>query len=235
MNFMFFFFLLFTNLTIAESKFTHESELSSVVSGGNSDVETYLYKFNNRIVQRIYNFQFDGHYNYGEAADVVSARDWHVNVKLERMFSLKNAVYIAEMVEGYRFQGIRARYNSDIGLKYYFMKKDTLNIFSELGYRYTQEQRYSPQGNQFDNKGRVFSEIHDKPTTNFSYRFWVEYLPNFSQSEDWIITHEASITSILTSVFSIKFAYRGIYNNLPAIVGNQNYDYTYTTSFVARF
>lgn len=219
----------------AWAKYTNESELSSIVTGGNSEVETYLVKTDNRLAFDIYSYNLNGHYTYGEANNEVSARDWHINPKIERKISQSFAVYVGELVEGYRFQGIKARYNSDAGLKYYFIKSDDMNIFSEAGYRYTIEDRYTPEENVYENKGRLYGEINQQPNKNFSYRYWLEYLPNFTNAKDYILTHEASITSILTNTFSLKFSYRGIYDDLPAIPGNKNYDYTYMTSLVAKF
>jgi putative salt-induced outer membrane protein len=109
------------------------------------------------------------------------------------------------------------------------------NFFSELGYRYTIEDRYQPEDNQYSNKARAYTEWNHKYSETFRYRLWAEYVPNFSQSKDYLMVYEASLTSILTSMFSLKVAYKGMYDNVPAVMGNKNYDYTYTTSLVAKF
>lgn len=217
------------------AKLSHESEVSSVVTGGNSNVETYLFKTANQYEVKAMTYRVNGRYSYGEAGEEVSAREWDITLKIERMFSESFAFYVAETVEGYRFQGIKARYNSDVGLKYYYVKSDTLNIFSEAGVRYTVEDQYGPEPTRYENKGRLYSEINDQPNKNFSYRLWLEYVPNFTNTDDYLVIHEASITSILNSVFSLKFAFKGIYDDQPVVEGNKNYDYTYTTSLVARF
>lgn len=230
-------FILFSFILIPSWVFalTHESEISSVTTGGNSNVETYLFKTLHQVQQETLTYRISGHYTYGEAAKEVSARDWDINLKFDQMMTRKVAYYIGEMVEGYRFQDIKARYNSDIGLKYYFIKKDNRNFFTEGGFRYTVEDRYGPSQTQFENKGRLYQEYNDKPSKYFSYRLWLEYIPNFTTKGDYLIIHEASITSILSSIFSLKVAFRGSYDNRPATVGNKNYDYSYTTSLVARF
>lgn len=216
------------------AQYSNESELSSVVTGGNSQVKTYIVKTLNKYESGLNLYSLSGHYTYGEAAEEVSARDWDANGKYERRFSEHFAWYLGEVIEGYRFQGIKARYNSDAGFKYYFLKSDKKNIFAEAGYRYTIEDQYENE-TAYENKGRLFIEFNEKPNENFSYRLWAEYIPNFTQSKDYLFIHEASITSILTSKFSLKFAFKGTYDQEPVVAGNKNYDYSYTTSIVARF
>ena len=227
-----FFLLLFPVLCFAQ--YSNESEVSSVVTGGNSKVETYLVKTLNKYVSGKNTHQLSGHYTYGEARNEVSAREWTANYKFDHVWSDHFGYYLGEVIEGYRFQGIKARYNSDAGLKYYFKKSELRNFFAEVGYRYTIEDRYYSETG-YENKGRVFIEWNDKPNQNFSYRLWAEYIPNFTDTSDYLFIHEASVTSILTSMFSLKLAWKGIYDDKPIIAGNKNYDFTYTTSIVARF
>lgn len=220
--------------TIALAQFSNESEVSSVATGGNSKVETYLVKTLNKFEAEKNIYQVSGHYTYGESSEQVSARDWDLSGKYERRFSEHFSWFVGEVIEGYRFQGIKARYNSDAGLKYYLIKSDRRNVFTELGYRYSIEDQYYSE-TAYENKARAFIEINEKPNDNFSYRLWGEYIPNFTRTSDYLFIHEASLTSILTSKFSLKFAWKGIYDQEPIIEGNKNYDFTYTTSLVARF
>lgn len=217
------------------AEFTHESELSTISAGGNTSVETYLGRTTNQFVSDQNTVRFGGHYTYGEAQENVSARDWDVNGKYEKMLSPRTAYIIGELIEGYKFQGIKVRYNSDVGFKYYYIKSDNKNFFSEIGYRYVVEDRYDPGVNQFEHKGRLYNELNHKPSETFQYKLALEYLPNFTNSSDYIVNGEASITSIMTSIFSLKLAYRGSYDDQPAVRGNVNYDYTYSTSLLAKF
>ncbi|MFY7992577.1 MAG: DUF481 domain-containing protein [Bacteriovoracaceae bacterium] len=220
---------------ISWAQFKNESEFSTVATGGNSEVETYLAKTSSDYAWDMNAIKLGGHYTYGESSNTVSARDWDVNTKYDRFLTERFALTFGQLTEGYRFQGIKARYNADAGVKYFWLKSDAKNFFSELGYRYTIEDRYSPDENQYSNKARAYAEWNHKYSETFQYKFWAEYVPNFSQSKDYLAIYEASLTSILTSMFSLKVAYRGMYDNVPGIAGNKNYDYTYTTSLVAKF
>lgn len=219
----------------AYAQLTNESELAYVKTGGNSDVQTANAKTVNVYSWVMNKFTFGGHYIYGETNNGVSARNWDVNTRYERVLTSHLSLTAGEVVEGNRFTGIKARYNSDLGAKYYFIKSDVKLFFSEVGYRYTIEDRYAPIENIYDNKSRIYNEWSHKVSATVQYKFWLEYIPNFTDSRDYLVNAEASLTSILNSVFSLKVAYLGMYDNLTAVPGLKNYDYVQTTSIVAKF
>lgn len=217
------------------AQLTHESELGYLNSGGNSEVQTGNFKTINTYKWTMDQVRFGGHYTYGETQQAVSARNWDGNVRYERTLDHKLSATMGEVIEGNRFTDVKARYNSDIGLKYYYIKDDMKNFFTELGYRYTIEDRYAPTPNQFDNKGRFFNEYNQKVSETFQWRVWLEYIPNFTVGEDWLVNGEISATTIINSIFSLKVAYLGMYDNLPAKPEMKMYDYVTTTSLVAKF
>jgi putative salt-induced outer membrane protein len=221
--------------TSALAQFTNESELSLVQTGGNSEVQTNNAKTTNVYQWTRNSLRFGGRYTYGETENGVSARNWDINARFERILSPKISATLGGVIEGNTFIGLQTRYNSDAGLKYYHVKSDMKNIITELGYRYTIEDRVAPIENTYDNKGRLYNEINHKISETVQYKVWLEFVPNFTESEDYLINGEASITSILNSVFSLRVAYLGMYDNLPAFSGFKNYDYTTTTSIVAKF
>jgi putative salt-induced outer membrane protein len=63
---------------------------------------------------------------------------------------------------------------------------------------------------------------------------WTEFLYNFSNSTDYRVNAEPSLSVILTDVFSLKLAYLINYRNLPAVAGKKQLDTLYTTSLVAK-
>lgn len=219
----------------AFAQLTNESEFSLIQSGGNAEAQTSNFKTTNVYKWDKYSALFGGHYTYGETADNVTIRNWDVNAKSERELQPKLSAVLGELIEGNRFTDIKARYNSDLGLKYYYDKSDRVNFFSEVTYRYTIEDRYTDVGNTYDHKGRLYNEYDRKYSDTFQYKFWLEYVPNFSDGHDYLINGEASMTAILNTLFSLKVAYKGMYDNSPATAGFKNYDYLTTTSLVAKF
>jgi putative salt-induced outer membrane protein len=221
--------------TLAIAQFTTESELGYISSGGNANLETTNAKTVNKYSWDKYKTTFGGHYTYGETSDSVTVRNWDLNGKLERVVHDRLSVFFGEVIEGNTFVGIKGRYNSDIGAKYYYIKSDAKNFFTELGYRYAVEDRYSPLPDTFDNKARLYNEFNQKVSETFQYTLWLEYIPNFTDGRDYLVNGEASLLSILTSVLSLKVAYKGMYDNLPANRTLKNYDHLTTTSLVMKF
>ncbi len=218
----------------AWAKLTNESELSMVNTGGNSELQAY-----NALTKNKYSFTkdsilFGGHYTYGEADNMLSARNWDVNAKYELGITETFSAVLGEVVEGNRFQDVKARYNTDLGAKYFMVKNDVQNWFFEGAYRYTSEDRYEAE-NVYQHKGRAYTEWGYKYSETLQWKLWLEYIPNFTDGRDWMMTGEASMTAILTSMFSLKVAYKGLYDNLPARPELKTYDYITTTSLVAKF
>jgi putative salt-induced outer membrane protein len=213
----------------------NESELALIQSGGNAEAETTNAKTTNTYKWEKYSALFGGHYTYGETKDSVSVRNWDINGKVEQEITHNMSLVLGEIIEGNRFTAIKARYNSDIGARYYYTKTDLQNFFTELSYRYAIEDRYDPLENSTDHKARFYNEFDHKYSETLQYKLWLEYVPNFTDGKDYLVNGEASITSILSTMFSLKVAYKGMYDNRPASPGFKNYDYLTTTSLVAKF
>lgn len=219
----------------ALAQLTHESELSLIQSGGNAEAQTNNAKTTNTYRWEKYSALFGGHYTYGENSDNVSVRNWDINGKVEQEVRTNMSIVAGEIIEGNRFTGIKARYNNDVGMKYYYTKADPQIFFTELSYRYAIEDRYEPLGNTYDHKARLYNEFDHKYSQTLAYKIWLEYVPNFTEGKDYLLNGEVSMTSILNSIFSLKISYKGMYDNRPANQGFKNYDYLTTTSLVAKF
>ncbi len=219
----------------ALAQLTNETELAIIQSGGNAEVQTTNAKTTNVYKWMKYSALFGGHYTYGETSDNVSVRNWDVNGKVEQEVGPKLSLITGEIIEGNRFTALKARYNSDIGMKYYYTKTDLQIFFTELSYRYAIEDRYAPIENSYDHKARLYNEFDHKYSETLQYKIWLEYIPNFSEDADYLINGEASMTAILNTTFSLKVAYKGMYDNRPASAGFKNYDYLTTTALVAKF
>jgi len=215
------------------AKFEHESEASVVVNGGNSQLEVYSAKTSTTYERNKNKGNIYGHYTYGTSQNVESSRNWDLGLRFERELDKKLSLYLGQQAEGNKFNGIDKRYNSDIGVHYILSKSDKRRIFTELGYRYTIEKQLSGVDRN-DSKGRVYIEGQEQQNQALFYRLWLEYIPNFSQSKDYLFNYEPSLNIVLGQNLSMKLGYKGMYDNLP-VPGNKKYDYFYTLSLLARF
>jgi putative salt-induced outer membrane protein len=241
--------LLLPVIAIAETKFKNNSEVTIIETGGNSSVETYNGKTLSTWEKEKRSYSLGGHYtlgynevtdtNTGDKEKVESVRNWDVNVRYEQILSKRFSGFSILQYEGDEFAGYKQRENVDLGAKYLITKTDKLNSFAELGARYTIEkttQRNDDNEDVFNfTKGRLFYEVSYKQSESLSYKFWAEYLPNFTKSEDYIISYEPSVAFVLSKTFSLKTAYKSVYDNEPNIEGGESTDYTFTTSLLASF
>lgn len=229
--------LLFISLNVnAESFFSHESQLSILNTGGNTEIQTYNLEVKNTYEKDKNKYHASGHYTYGKSQDIESARNWSALVRYDRMTSRKLSVFLSEEIEADKFQGLDRRSNTDLGLSYKLYQTEQSSLVVEAGYRYTYERSTDiTVGSENFQKGRLFAEYAKSFREGLSARIWTELIPNFTDSEDYILRFQPSLRVSLTNVFSLSLSYRGVYDNQPSAPGRKKYDYTYTTSIIAKF
>jgi putative salt-induced outer membrane protein YdiY len=235
--FLILFSLSFSPLYAIED-FTHESEFSSVASRGNSPYESYLTKTSNRIIiDRMHDVTFGGHYAYGSINDeqLEIARNWDFNAKYLAAISEKTYGFFGGVVEGDEFAGYSERNNIDLGLSTKYIYTDDFKLYVEYGYRQTVEVPIDNSETRKDQKLRFYGKIDEKISENASYTFWLEYIPNLTTPEDYMINLEPALRVTITKIFSLKVAYKAMYDNMPAIETRKYLDETYTTSLLAKF
>jgi len=216
-----------------EAKFSNESEVSVVVSGGNSVFETYNLKSLNRYDLNQNAYQVSGHYTLGSSSGVESARNWDLTLRYERELSENSSIVAAEKVEGDTFSGIDTRFNTDIGAAFYFLKRDDHKIFVEYGYRYT-DLKNTLGVRTKNSKLRFFVQDEKEINENMSFKLWLEFIPGLNNSDDYLVNFGPSLSARLTSIFFLKVSYEGNYNNSPATSSSKKMDYIYTTSLVLK-
>lgn len=220
---------------IKEKYFSHTSEVGLNNANGNSQYQSY-----NLMTKNIYRYQrqvlvFGGHYNYGEANGVLNSQNWDVNVNYFFKIKPNFATVLGETVEGNKFQELRHRYNSDFGLKYYFKQNQNQKLNLQIGYRYSYEDFYKETPSLTQHKGRALLEWKLKPSKNLEFKILADYIPNFSNGNDWQAGGEVSLSNKINSIFSLKMSYKYMHDNQPANPELAKFDGLTTTSLVAEF
>lgn len=229
-------------------KFTNESEVSLIQTGGNSNVETYNGKTLSKFDKKKSVYSVSGHYTVafykttdddGDSVKAESARNWSAQGKYERKLSDRFNGFTAVLYEGDEFSGFKQRENIDIGGKYSIIKSDKINSSIEVGGRYTIEKNVERNEDDEDifnySKARIYLEHSQVYSEALTWKFWIEYLPNFTDGDDYLVNYEPSLTLLLSSTFSLKTAYNVTYDNVPNLEDNDKRDYKFTTSLLARF
>lgn len=211
----------------------NESQAGVVLTSGNTNTsslsasELASYQFGSNLVK------FTAAYLYQKNAGVVSGRSWSLGLRYEKILSDQLSIFIGQSVEGNRFAGLDQRYNTDIGAKYTFVKNDELTWIGEGGYRYTRENLTLLSRTL--HYARAYTEIEKKWSPTVSTKYWLEYLPNFTDTDNWQLNTELSLSAAISSVFSVKSAYLLKYDNQINAPGLTKTDKTITTSLVAKF
>jgi putative salt-induced outer membrane protein len=217
------------------AELNNKSEGGMVVTGGNSRTQSIQAKHSS-----VYNWESNslsllGSFLKGKSEGVLNAKKWDTTLRYERTFTDRFSGFLSQGVESDRFAGYLQRYNSDIGPKYFFLKEENQwNWFAEVGYRYTKERRTDGTSSS-DSKGRLYFEVSKKWNEGSSSKLWVEYIPNFSTSKDWLFNAEASTEAAINSVLAFRFSYLMKYDNQPNAGTKKKTDSTFTTSLVANY
>lgn len=217
-----------------EVGFKNESEAGVVVTSGNAPTQSYNFKQQNAYGWDKNTLKLNGRFLKTIANQLESARNWAVALRFERGFGESWSLFAGQELQSDVFAGIDQRYNTDLGGKYLITKSDALKWNAEAGYRYTNEFRVNNtvQRSQY---GRVYSEAIYTFNPTVSAKYWLEYLPNFSFSNDWQLNTELSLSATLTEIFSVKTGYLVRYDNQINVGATKTTDTTFTTALVAKF
>lgn len=213
---------------------SHESELSLVNISGNSASESYSAK--QKTVYQIEpdTYSVTGRYLRVKSGGNETARSWDATGRYERSLSPTVSGFASYGAEADPYNGYVQHDNTDVGGKYFFIKSDPRNFFAEGGYRY-QVNLDTLGVTHRDSLARIYGEYFEKVDETFSYKLWVEYLPNFSDPQRYYINTEPSLTFVLSTYLSLRAAYTVRYHNLTVNAAEERIDTTWTTSLVARF
>jgi putative salt-induced outer membrane protein len=161
------------------------------------------------------------------------AKKWDFSARYERNLSEQWSGYLGYLLESDKFAGRRQKHNTDIGGKYIFVKTEKYDVLGEAGYRYVHQNNTDNSQDHF-NAGRAYLESNYRLNATNSAKLWVEYVPNFDDSEDYNTSVEGSLTSTLSTLFSLKVAYLVKTDNQTP-PGVEKSDSTFTTALVAKF
>lgn len=214
--------------------FSNESELGVLWSTGNSNSRSYnakqldLYAWSENLVT------FNARYLSTRAGALESSRYWLLALRYERHLSERTASFLGQTLESNIFAGFFQRYSSDIGLKYYLIREASSQWSGEAGYRYSVENLTT--GKQtISNYLRFFTEAERTLTGTTTGKFSIEYLPNLTRSEDYLLNVETSLGVMMNKTLSLRTTYLVKFDHLPAENVKEKTDTVFTTALVAKF
>lgn len=219
----------------ALADFKSEDEATIISTSGNSDVKTYALKSDNSYTLNSNTIGLKGKYSYGESEKIRNTENWEAQLNFGHALNDSISLVAAEIIEANRFAGFSRRYNTDLGVKYSFLKSDTATALMSVGYRYSVEKNIDESiADKKDSKAKLYLEGSKQINKAVFAKLWVEYIPNFSESEDYLINFEPSLSVVMSELLSLKMAYLWNYDHEPAL-GSAAHDTKYTTSIIAKF
>jgi len=229
-------------VTKAEEKtlnYKQESEVSLLSVSGNSDLKSYNLRQLSTLSFKAHELTLKGLYTNGENQGVRSAENWIISLRYGHELSEKVTLFASPSVESNRFAGLDKRYNADLGAKYFFLKKTEHELLSEAGYRYTVEKKFNRTTgqevpDQKDQRARLYVEDKYQINPYVSSLVTCEYIPNFTESNDWLLNAQTSLMTKVNSFLHLKVSHQWNYDNMPA-AGSVKMDRTFSTSLLASF
>ena len=246
--------LLLTTAT-ANAQWASDTEAGFVSQKGNTEQENVFFKLKlSRQIFTKYNLALEGGYitSSGDVAtptggteNVTVAESHYVGGRLTRDFSEKFSVFSGTLYEKNRFAGYEDRISGDNGLKYIFNKSETQHFLSELGHRFrtqyaTDENRnFNGRGDKTESQfARLYLEYAKQISETSRFKLWVETFYDFEDSDNLEMNFEPSIDLAIGQYFSakkpakvsVKVAYLGMFDNVPAQDDFKRFDSTFTTS-----
>lgn len=232
------FSLLFTSFAVAAEVplgWSHESEASVVTVSGNTETETYAVKQKTINKWETSLVSLSGRYLSASSEGLETAHQWDSTLRYEKDISASWSGFVQHGAESDTFAGYVQRDNSDVGAKYNFVKTDDESLFTELGLRHVRTLPVGADEVTSNGAGRLYVEGWRKLNETVSGKLWVEYIPSFRDSKDWLANGEASLTVMLNKMFSLKVSYLNKHHELTKTDAEKKDDSTFTTSLVAKF
>lgn len=228
--------LLLTSQVFAQAPqegFNGEAEAGAVIISGGTDSESYAGKAKTTYKHEKNLYTAQGRYLRTISNGDESARNWEAGLRYDHELTEYIGIFVGHKAESDVYNGYIQRDSSDLGMKQYLIRSDVQSWTVEAGYRYTLTHPTVGDDSR-DSFGRLYTEYSQVINPTLSFKYWAEYLPNFTENDAWLGNTEASLNVMLSSVFSLKLAYLLQYQNLPA-AGAEYTTTTSTMNLVAKF
>lgn len=230
----------------AHAEWKTETDLSMVSQSGNTKQDNALLKtkWTKSVDKNAYTIhgQYINSSGTAGGTEVRLAESAQAGLRYTRTVSEKLGVFAGVLWEKDHFSGFENRYSGDLGLKYHITKTEDFYFFNEIGYRYRAQYASlvgTGQGPKVEGHfGRIYFELGKKLNSTSNFKFWVETLIDSEDSENIEVNFEPSIDVALGEFFSssdkparvsLKVAYKGMYDNVPAAPGLKRFDSTLST------
>lgn len=218
------------------SHWQHESEIAAVTVGGNVESESISLKQQTQYSADSRNLYLSkARYLSAQNKGTQTALAWEANLRYKRVISEDVSAFIQQGAESDRFSGFEQRNITDLGARVEVSKTKAYLTLAEVGLRHRRDQNVGQSRPLESQNGRLYLEHSHRLSPTVSTKLWLEYSPNFTDSNAWLLNAEPSLTVVMSDIVSIRVSYLTKYQNKPALITAQKRDTALTTSLVAQF
>ncbi|MBE0557721.1 MAG: DUF481 domain-containing protein [Proteobacteria bacterium] len=212
-----------------------QAEFSLVDTGGNSKTTTMSLK---NEMKYAFNPKLNGLWKlgmfYGENDGETNAESYLTELKVdylftERLYSYGNALWLKNT-----FSGLNPRYSLGAGAGYKFLSGPLHTLVCEAGLGYVIDYYTDDSKHDYLN-GRLFGKYTYAFTPKNSFSQSIEYLYDFSRSQNYNLISETALIAGLTDILSMKVSYTVRYANQPTPATLKNTDTILGVALVANF
>ena len=225
---------LISNVDAAEKSWTDEAELSFVSTNGNSKVTTLSAK---NLLKVPFSESFSGSWKlqglYGKNDGVKNAEAYMTELRGDYAQSKRLYYFASAGWFQNKFSGIDNRYVYGLGTGYKVLDGPKNFLLGEAGLTFTQEEDTAGNDNEYPG-GRLFAQYAYVFNDANKFTQSVEYLPDFDESDNWLLNSETALVSAMSTHFSMKTAYLVKYDNQP-VAGLAKTDSIVSIALVANF
>ncbi|HKJ04517.1 MAG TPA: DUF481 domain-containing protein [Geopsychrobacteraceae bacterium] len=218
----------------ADKNWSNDAELSFVDTGGNTEVTTLA-------AQNLLKYRFDEQYTgqwllqalYGENAGEKNAESYATELRgdyapYERLYYFATAGWLQD-----EFSGTDSRIVFGLGSGYKFLQGSKHFLIGEAGLTYTREE-YVDNSDAAYLGARLFGKFDYKFNETSRFMQSLELLPDFDETDNWLLNSETAIIAALSNRFSMKTAYKVKYDHEP-LAGLDKTDRILSVALMAQF
>jgi len=203
------------NVLAEEKTWKDEAELSFVDASGNTKVTTLAAK---NALKVAFTERVTGTWKlqalYGKTDGEKTAENYMTELRGDyaqtaRLYYLATVGWLQD-----KFAGTDSRYTIGLGSGYKFLDGPKHFLAAEAGLTYTMDD-YTDGTSENYPGGRLFGQYDYAFSEKTKFTQTLEYLPDFKDSENWLLNSETALIAGLNSVLSMKTGYQVKYDNQP--------------------
>ena len=199
------------------------ASLGLSMTSGNSRASSYNVSDKLKYTKRGWTIGQDLVFYYGKADDKVNADFWNAGLRLERRLTPWLGMFAATRYDRNVLQGIESRFEESLGFDMKALDNPKDKLVMTVGASAFQQTLTPGSTSTFKGNypaARLGADYKHSFTDKAFFQQTVEYLPNLSETEAYLVNGESSLVAPLIANLGLKVGYVVRYNSQPPVRDN---------------